>query len=399
MASYKYKAKDNNGKTVKGILNAADETELQSRLKQKDLYYISSTLKSEHKKRKELKPRVLADFCRQISTLTAAGVSLARSLSIISRAESIKPKEKAIYEELLLQVRQGISLSQAMENTGGAFPSLMIYMFRSSETSGNLDQAAMKMAEMYEKEHRMEKKISSSLAYPKFLAVMVVVVVLILTNFVLPKMQFLLDKMEVIPASTSFLLGFSDFMQRYWYIALGTLIFVLILVKWLLSISVVRRLWHKALLHMPVAGKLIMVICSARFARTLSSLYAAGIPIVSSLQIARKTTGNDYIDSQFDEVIPYVRAGNNLSAGLMKVDGIVHKLIDSIMVGEETGNLDAMLNSSADAMEYDSDAAITKLVSYIEPVLYLVMGLIVAFVLLAIFNAIYGSYDTIGTLA
>lgn len=148
-------------------------------------------------------------------------------------------------------------------------------------------------------------------------------------------------------------------------------------------------------LHMPVFGKLQKVICTARFARTLSSLYSAGIPIVPALQIARNTVGNDYIDLQFDEVIPYVRAGNNLSDGLDMVDGFVKKLSDTIRVGEETGSLDSMLLATADAMEFDADIAINKMVSYVEPIMLIIMGIVVAFVMVAVFSALYGSYDSI----
>ena len=147
---------------------------------------------------------------------------------------------------------------------------------------------------------------------------------------------------------------------------------------------------------MPLVGKLQKTICTARFARTLSSLYAAGIPVLQALQIARKTAGNDYIDRQFDTVIPFVRAGNNLSDGIEQIDGFVRKLADTIRIGEETGSLDSMLTATSEAMEYDSDMAVSKMVSYVEPVLLLVMGVIVAFVVSGVFGAVYGSYDSVG---
>ena len=389
MAQFKYKAQTIDGKKVSGTMNAADQSELHQRLRDGELFLLSS------KGIKQFKPKVLADFCRQLSTLVAAGVTLVRALNIIARGEAVKPKERAVYEDMLSKIRQGIALSEAMEAQGGAFPPLMIYMFRSAESGGNLDQVALKMAELYEKDHKLNTKMAGAMIYPKILAGMIVAVILVLTKYVMPQFQELFEQMDTLPLSTRILNSISDFMQSYWYIAI-----ILIVVLWagakaLLTIASVRLKWHKIKVHMPVFGKLQKTICTSRFARTLSSLYSAGIPIVPSLQIARKTVGNDYIDQQFDNVIPFVRAGNNLSEGLDMVDGFIRKLTDSIRVGEETGSLDNMLMTTSEALEYDADMAINKMVSYVEPIMLIIMGLILAFVMVSVFGAIYGSYDSI----
>lgn len=395
MAQYRYQAQTIDGKKIKGIMNAADEADLQLRLREDDAFLLSAKLVESGKRMQPFKPKVLADFSRQLGTLTASGVTLVRALNIIANGEAVKPKEKTIYEDMLRQLRQGIALSDAMESQNGAFPPLMVYMFRSAESSGNLDQVAMQMAVNYEKDHRLNTKISSSLVYPRILVLLIIGVILILTKFVLPQFQELFDQMEQLPVPTMILMAISDFMQKFWLLVIALLLGLWIGFKALLRIDRMRRRWHRMLIHMPLIGKLQKVICTSRFARTLSFLYTAGIPIVPSLQIARKTIGNDYIDAQFDDVIPLVRAGNNLSDGLDMVDGFVRKLADSIRVGEETGKLDTMLMSTAESMEYDADMAVTKMVSYVEPVMLIVLGIIVAFVMVAVFSALYGSYDAV----
>lgn len=395
MARYEYKAQTLEGKLIKGTMSASDEAELQMRLREGNTYLVSFKEVSKTKSVRQFKPKVLGDFSRQLSTLIAAGVTLVRALNIISNGESVKAKERAVYEDILRQLRQGVALSDAMEAQNGAFPPLMIYMYRSAESSGNLDQVALKIAELYEKDHKLNAKISSALVYPKILSFMIIGVILILTKFVMPEFQELFDQMEELPLATRILNGVSGFMQSYWFIAIAGVLLLWLGFKALLRIPPVRLKWDWLRLHIPVFGRLQKVICTSRFARTLSSLYAAGIPIVSALQIARKTVGNTHIDAQFDEVIPFVRAGNNLSDGLSRVDGFVRKLCDSIRVGEETGSLDSMLLSTSDTMEYDADIAISKMVSYVEPVMLIVMGLLVAFVMGAIFSALYGSYDSI----
>lgn len=395
MAQYKYSAQAVDGKKKKGVMTASDEAELQLRLKESGLYLLEAEAVENNKSRRPFKPKVLSEFSRQLGTLVGAGVTLVRALGIMANGESVKPKEREVYEDMLRLIRQGISLSDAMEAQRGAFPSLMIYMYRSAESSGNLDKVAMQMAVHYEKDHKLNAKISSSLVYPKILGVMVIGVILVLTKFVLPQFQELFDQMEELPPTTKVLLAISGVMENHWLMVIIVFLGLWVGFKALLRIEKFRRLWDKFKLHVIVFGKLQKTVCTSRFARTLSSLYAAGIPIVPSLQIARKTVGNSHIDAQFDTVIPYVRAGNNLSEGLDMVDGFSRKLTDSIRVGEETGSLDQMLLSTADSLEYDADVAITKMVSYVEPIMLLVMGGVVAFVMVSVFSALYGSYDSI----
>ena len=399
MAQFKYVAQTTTGKTVRGKMMATDEAEVQNKLHEQELFL--KTVKEITKKKhvKQLKPKALAEFSRQLSNLLEAGVTLVRAISIIANGESIRPKEKQVYQEILRQLRQGIALSDVMESMNGVFPPLMIYMYRSAEKSGNLDKVAMQMAIHYEKSHKLNSKISSSLTYPKVLSVMIVGVLVVMVKFILPKFMLLFQEMSALPASTRLLLGISDLVEHHWLAILIAVVGAFVVVRMAMTVPKIRMLWHKVLLKVPLFGKLNMTVCTSRFARTLSSLYSAGIPIVSALQIARKTIGNDYIDSQFDQVIPFVRAGNNLSDGIDMIDGIVRKLSDSIRVGEETGKLDGMLNSTADSMEYDADIAISKMVTYIEPIMMIVMGIVVAFVLVSVFSALMGSYNSLAGIS
>lgn len=398
MAQYKYKAQTPEGKRVRGRMQAADETELHQRLRENSLMLLTAQEINANKKRKTFKPKVLADFCRQLSTLLASGVTLVRALAIIARGEAVKPKEKEVYENMLGQIRRGAALSEAMEEQNGAFPPLLIHMIRSGENSGSIDDVALKMAVLYEKEHRLNAKVSSSMIYPKILGVMIVGVILILTQYVMPQFESIFGQLASLPATTRFLIAMSDLIENYWYLFLAGGVGIYVGIKALMMVPAFREKWHRVLLHLPLFGKLQKTICTARFARTLSSLYSAGIPVLQSLQIARKTAGNDYIDRQFDEVIPFVRAGNSLSDAIDQVDGFVRKLADTIRVGEETGSLDSMLASTSEAMEYDSDMAINKMVTYVEPIMLLVMGVIVAVVITGVFGAVYGSYDSVGGL-
>lgn len=399
MAEFRYTGRTAEGKTVKGKLIANDEAELQNRLHEQNIYLISAKQHDTTKRAKQFKPQVLSDFARQMGTLLAAGVTLVRALNIIANGEAVKPKEKVVYQELLRQLRQGTALSDAMENLNGVFPSLMIYMYRSAESSGNIDKVSLQLATHYEKSYKLQSKVSSSLTYPKLLVVMIIGVVIIMVKLILPKFADLFAAMDQLPLATRILMGLSGFVENHWKLLIIIIAAAAVLIRSSLMIPAVRMVWDRVKIKAPMFGKLNMTVYTSRFARTLSSLYSAGIPIVSSLQIARKTIGNEYIDRQFDKVIPFVRAGNNLSDGVDSVDGFVRKLTDNIRVGEETGSLDSMLASSADIMEYDADLAIGKMVTIIEPMMLIVMGGIVAFVLLAVFSALMGSYGSLAGMA
>lgn len=397
METYRYKAKDENGKAVSGVIQAVDEVDLHNKLRQEGKYLISSKAEVLTIRAKRIKSDALSEFCRNLGELIGAGVTLVKALKIISENEAIKQRERAIYAGVLKQVLAGISLSEAMEIQGDAFPPLLVNMIRSSEESGNLDQIANQMATYYEKEYRLNQKVKSSMTYPKILSVLIVAVVTVIMGYVIPQFQSLFSQMAVLPASTRTLLAISNFVKNRWYVIIFVAIIVYMAFKIIFSIPFIRVLKDKAELYIPKIGYLRRVIYTARFARTLSSLYSAGISILNCLQIARSTIGNSYIEKQFDQVIADIKAGENLSTALEKVDGFTSKLFSTITVAEETGALDKMLFSVANQMEYDSEMALNRMVSYLEPVMIVVMALVVGFIMIAVIQPIYGSYEAIAT--
>lgn len=395
MVYYKYRAQDKDGKTITGTLSARDELDLHEKLKADNKYLISAKPKNAAKNIKRIKSNSLSEFARNIGELIGSGVTLVKALRIISEDESLAAKDREIYASVLKQVRSGTSFSDALSEQGDAFPPLFINMIKSSESSGNLDKVALQLASHYDKEYKLNQKVKSSMTYPKILCVLIVVVVAIIMGFVIPQFEQLFAQMDTLPLATTVLLTVSDFVKNKWYILLFIVVLIYMVLKLVFAIPSVRYQRDKIELHLPLIGKLRKVIYTARFARTLSSLYSAGISIMNCLQIAKTTIGNTYIERQFDQVIADVRGGSNLSEAIEKVDGFTKKLSSSIMVGEETGSLDNMLVSIANQMEFDSDVALNKLVSYLEPVMIVIMAVVVGFVMIAVIQPIYGSYQTI----
>jgi type IV pilus assembly protein PilC len=395
MPEYKYQAQDSKGKIVKGKAEAFDETDLQKRFHESGLLLLEAKPINKNMVLKPLKKPKLADFTRQLGTLIKAGVTLVKAIEIVANDESISDYERQLYLRIRDRIVQGVSLSVAMEELEPAFPPLLIFMIRAAETSGTLDTTCLRLADQYTSESQLEQTAKNSLTYPKILSGLIVIVVAILFGYVLPQFDEIFSTLPSLPLPTRILMAISDFVAHKWYVLLIVIVLGIIFGKMIIKIPAVR-LFIDHVKVMGKWGKLTKVIYSARFARTMSSLYSSGIPIHSCIEIARSTIGNKYIEAQFDEVERKVSGGMTLSSALVDVDGFVSKLPATIKVGEETGMLGNMLESVANDLDFYSKQALLRLTSYIEPVMIVVTAVIVGFIMISIIQPIYQSYQTIG---
>ena len=394
MKKYLYTAKNEAGKNVRGSETAGNEQELYARLRRRGLYLTSA--KEAQTGVRRFQPKVLAEFSRELGMLLQAGVPLIRALTILAQDETVKPGQKKVYEEVVSLLRQGISFSDALEAQGSVFPDLMIRMMRTAEAGGNLSEVSLRLGVHYEKEHRMNGKIRGAMAYPAVLMCIITAVVLVIFTYVLPQFAQLFEKMDSLPLSTRFLFALSEAVRRYWIQMLLALAFVTVFLKAAAELPGVKYRRDRLKLRLPIVGKLLKSIYTARFARTLSSLYSSGIPMLTALQIGRQTVGNAYIEQQFDEVIRKIRSGESLSQALQGVDGFVKKFSSTVLVGEETGKLGPMLDRMADTLDFDAERAIESMISILEPLMIVVMAVIVGFVVVSVIGPIYSSYGAIG---
>lgn len=394
MARFRYKAKNIEGRIRRGVMEAANEKVLTQKLKEEGFYLISAKKSGRSRGKRKLNSKQLAEFNRELSSLLTAGVSLVRALDIISKEEGISPFAKEIYDAMLVDIKKGISLSEAMENCN-CFPPLMRGMIRSGEGSGNLDEVTARLAIHYEKEMVLNQQVRSAMMYPMILLVMCVVIVVIIVTFVLPQFEELFAQMESLPIPTQIVMAFSHLLVERWYAVLVGVLILIALSRLVFSFPKVRRGLDYMKVHLPVFGKLNKTIYTARFARTLCSLYTSGISVINSLKLSAETIGNQYVAEQFNQVTVKVRSGVPLSEALSEVDGLLVKLSSTILIGEESGRLDTMLDSIAQSMELEAQEATKRMVTLIEPILICVMALIVGFVMVAVMLPIYESYNAI----
>ncbi|MDL2234865.1 type II secretion system F family protein [Christensenellaceae bacterium OttesenSCG-928-L17] len=394
MPIFKYNATDVNGKKKRGREEAPDVEQLSARLRAQGLSLLDYQEVEDPTKQVKLKLPEVAAFSRQLAALLSAGVPLIRAIIIMTQRD-VTPKQKKVYDELLRLLQEGMSLSEAMTQQGRTFPDLMISMFRAAESSGTLDATCQRMAEHYEKEHRLNGKVKSASTYPIILICLVLGVVVILFTFVMPKFFTLFEGMEL-PWTTQLLMNLSDTLINQWHIILIVILSIVLVIDILMQQHKVRHAWDHFKLRVPKVGKLLKIIYTSRFARTLSSLYASGIPMIQALTIAKSTVGNVFIADQFDNAIHELATGKSLSQAISQIKGFDIKLTSTIVVGEESGKLEQMLISTSDSFDYEAGEATQRLVTMAEPLLIVLMALIVVFVLISVMMPMMNIYSSIG---
>ncbi len=394
MPTYHYKARDISGKTITGSIEAVDEAALLAQLQAKKQFIVSYAQNEKEQKKFTLKPMALAEFNRQIGTMLGSGITLVRAIEIILRRD-ISGKERELYEGLYRSLLAGNSLSEALEEAGGCFPPLLINMYKAAEANGTIDQTAMRMAEHYEKEHKLKSKLRSASTYPIILLCLTLGVLVVIFTMVLPSFFTMFGDMEL-PFMTKVMVGISNALTNYFlYILIGIMV-VVFLFSLLLTQHDVKLFLDRLKLKLPVFGKLMRTIYTARFSRTLSSLYSSGLTILTALQVSRGTVGNLYIAQQFDTVIREVRNGSSLSAALEQVDGYDKKLPSTVLIGEESGQLEKMLLSVSDSFDYEADQATQRLTTLLEPVLLILMAVVIGTVMISVILPIYQMYGNMG---
>jgi type IV pilus assembly protein PilC len=394
MPTYKYSAKTLESKMVRGVMEANDEETVRRLLRQDQTFLLKIREVENVKKPYKLKSMELSDFSRQLASMLGSGIPVIRAMRILEERD-VKPGLKKVYEVILREIQRGNTLSEAMELSGGSFPELMINIFRAGEASGQLESSARKMADHYEKEHKLKEKVRAAMTYPIILFGVTVLVVLLVFTLILPQFFELFDGIEL-PALTKFMLFLSNSLETYGLFYLIGLLLIVAIGAFVLSIPKVKLQTDKVKLKIPKIGHLLRIIYTARFARNLSSLYSSGLPMINALNIGGDTVGNTYIRDQFISVVEAVRNGQALSAAVEQVDGFDAKLVATIYIGEESGRLDEMLENVSDAYDYEAEMATARMVTYIEPIMIITMAFMVGSIILSVMMPIMTLYQNIG---
>lgn len=395
MLKYIYNAKQKDGSLVKGEIEASDKNDFLIKLKDLQLYCINYTIIDDFEGRSDfkMKGKDLVLFSRQMSVMLSAGVSVVRAVDILyEKSEKVRMKE--CYRRLYERLQQGRELSYAMDAEGNAFPKLLVRMIRSGEVSGSLDITLERMADHYEKENKLNNKIKNAMLYPKILTGVCVAVVIALVTFVLPSF-FTMYAGQELPLTTQLMMGLSDFIKNQWYLLLVFCIVVYMVWLGLKRLPAIRYQLDKVKLSIPIFGKLNKTILSSRFANTFATLYASGINVIEILEICSEILDNLYIDECFKRIITRVSNGEYMSTAIGAENVFEPMLMSMLFIGEESGRLDEILSKAADFYDEEANAATEKMVSMIEPMLIIFMGIVVCFIILSVIEPMYGMLNNV----
>lgn len=396
MKSFSYVAQDAKNNQVKGVINAENEQEFLKKIKEKGLHVkdYKESDSTESKSMYKFNTKELAFCCRQLSAMLTSGLTLVKSIDILCK-EQENEKAKAIWQDIYENVQKGESFSSALEMHEGSFPDFLISMVAAGETSGSLDIIMQRMSDHYAKENKLKNTVKGAMIYPIILLVLCVVIVIFLFTFIMPTFIDMYDDPSTMPALTKVMAAISDFLKTKWYILIIIVAAAFFGLRYALKVPNFRLKVDRLIVKGPGFGPLITKIYTGRFARTLSSLYSSGIPMVECLERASAILGNSYIDEKFVDVVDEVKQGESLSSAITRTEIFEPMFCSVLYVGEESGALDSILEKTSEYYEDESDSAVQRLVSMVEPLLLIFMGIIIGLVVVGIYPALYGSFESI----
>ena len=393
MAQFRYRAVNDTGEMLQGQMEAASVEEVIGRLQDQghtplearptDGVGGSSGLAALFK-RGPFTGDQLAQFTHQLATLLGAGQPLDRALSILLDLPEGEHAKKLV-ERVRDRVRGGNTLSSALDEEHGVFPKLYVSLVRAGETGGSLEETLRRLADYLERAQLMRGNIVNALIYPAFLMVGVLGSLVLLLAYVVPQFVPIFADMQVpIPFITQVVLALGNALQSWWWLILLVLGGGIFFWRARLREPAMRLAWHTRLLSLRVVGPLLLKVETARIARTLGTLLKNGVPLLSSLTIARQVTSNLALDAALSQAHEQVKGGSGLSLALGQSKLFPRLAMQMVQVGEEAGQLDTMLLKVADTFELESKRAIDRLLAALVPALTIVMTVMVAFIMAAI---------------
>jgi type IV pilus assembly protein PilC len=403
MATFAFKALDLAGSPSKGEIEASDKQTVASQLRSKGLIVVDIEEKAAAgagdllARFKKVKADDLVIASRQLATMVQSGMSLLRALYVIEeQTESDKLRETFV--EVRKDVEAGLALSDALKKHPDVFNELYVAMVQAGETGGILDQTLVRVATQLEKDAALRRQIKAAMVYPALIGGFALIVLVALVAFLVPVFEKIFDDFGgELPAITKFTVWLSHMMTGRWYVMIAVVAGVVWLFRYWKKSDTGKVQWDKIKLKFPMKiGGIVQKVALARFSRTFSGLIAAGVPMLEAIDITGRTSGNKVIEMAMDDVRDSVKRGGSLTAPMAAVPEAFPVMVTQMIgVGEETGALETMLSKVADFYEEQVEAAVKALTSILEPVMIVIVGAIVGFIVIAMYLPMFKVYDSI----
>lgn len=401
MPVYEYVAIDAAGKNRKGIVDADSPRTARQKLRASGIYPTRLDETSPTEARKEpsrfeirmLGQRVgradLVATTRQLATLLTAGLPLVTALSGVLEQVN-KPALRRVLSQVRERVNEGSSLSVALGEHPAVFPPVYSAMIHAGESSGTLELVMERLADFGEQQVAIQRKIRANLAYPTLMVGVGLLVVFFLMTYVIPKItRIFVETKRALPLPTVLLIHISALFQKAWPLLVLLVVLAWIAARFYVKTEKGRRLYHQSLLRLPIGGGIVLRVIIARITRTLGTLLGNGVPLLTALEIVRSLVDNVILGEVIEEARQEISEGATITTPLARGGVFPPTVVQMISVGEQSGNLEGMLFKIADTYEAEVETRITTLTSLLEPVLILVLGALVGFVVLAVLLPIF----------
>ena len=400
MPVYEFQALDGTGKKIRGIIDADNSAQARVRLRSQGNYpvfikeSIQSSFSGEDRRvwqglSRRVTSREISAVARQLATLIGAGIPLVQALgSMVDQARNSTLKK--ILAEIRAAVNEGNTLTTALSSHSLYFPSIFVNMVRAGEASGSLDIVLERLADFRENQDALKGKLWAALAYPLFMAIIGTVVLFVVMMAIVPNIVQIFNDMErALPLPTLVLIELSGFLRSFWWGLL--LVFIAAGIVFVRSIRTPagRRFCSLMLLRCPLIGPVLHKVILARFASTLASLLESGVGLIASMQIVRALVNNVLLAEVLDRAMEGIEKGQSMTGALSDSPWFPPMFVQMVAVGEQSGNLEKMLEKVASAYEREADSTILAMTTLLEPLMIAVMGLVVGFIVISILLPIF----------
>ncbi|MFC0592772.1 type II secretion system F family protein [Ottowia pentelensis] len=388
-AVYEWEGKDRNGKVVRGELRAGGENQVNATLRRQGIV-VTKIKKRRMRSGKKIKPRDIAIFTRQLATMMKAGVPLLQAFDIVGRGNP-NPSVTKLLNDIRTDVETGTSLSAAFRKYPIYFNSLYCNLVEAGEAAGILDSLLDRLATYMEKTEAIKSKIKSALMYPVAVMVVAFVVVSIIMIFVIPAFKEVFSSFGAdLPTPTLMVIAMSEFFVKWWWLIFGGLGFgfYFFMQAWKRN-EKMQMFMDRLLLKLPIFGELIEKSVIARWTRTLSTMFAAGVPLVEALDSVGGASGNSVYKLATDKIQQEVSTGTSLTTAMTNANVFPSMVLQMSAIGEESGSLDHMLGKAADFYESEVDEMVAGLSSLMEPIIIVVLGTVIGGIVISMYLPIF----------
>lgn len=386
---YEWEGKDRNGKLVRGETRALGEQQVQAKLRRQGILPVKIK-KRKMRSGKKIKPKDIALFTRQLATMMKAGVPLLQSFDIVGRGNTNVSVTKLL-NEIRSDVETGTSLNAAFRKHPLYFDNLYCNLVEAGESAGILEALLDRLATYMEKTEAIKSKIKSALMYPISVVIVAFIVVTIIMIFVIPAFKEVFSSFGAdLPAPTLFVMGISEIFVKWWWLIFGVLGggIYFFFQAWKRN-EKMQRFMDRALLKLPIFGVLIDKSCTARWTRTLSTMFAAGVPLVEALDSVGGASGNSVYAVATDKIQQEVSTGTSLTVAMDNAKVFPSMVIQMCAIGEESGSIDHMLGKAADFYEEEVDVMVEGLSSLMEPIIIVFLGTLIGGIVVSMYLPIF----------